>query len=513
MAKSKNKHTATHEVDHSLYCPFCGASGMRKRHGDIAQSGKQRHRCQTCHKRTTTPRQEPFQELPTIRKGKGVRRFVVTSAQNDTPIQDKILKCYQSICAHTDAQFIVVTSRYQNPDSRHRGLQEQMQWPASIVPYVLDHDLWINDNLVIRGGSNIVATNINPLSGANHAGGTNSEIFAHPQVALELVPTPKDSIPKILMTTGTISEENYGSSFRAKKAEFHHSINAIMVEIVGDRFWIRYLPFDGSGVQDLNLYYTPDGQVHSSYIEGIVYGDLHVDQQTQKEWNLFKSLVDGAQASYNVLHDVLDMHTGSHHKEGDVITALRAPDCNIRGELDRTIAKLKLIPNAVIVDSNHDRHLDQWFNRSKPQQLHPDNLDLYFELAELLRQNKDNSKGLFQLYAEKSGLECQWTSPDKEFDIAGRDVSQHFDRGPNGSRGSVKAFARTGRKTVGGHSHTPGICKGSVQVGVHAMGPKYAKGYSSWMVSDCLIYPSGKVTPIFAIKEQYSPMVRNAITP
>ena len=79
--------------------------------------------------------------------------------------------------------------------------------------------------------------------------------------------------------------------------------------------------------------------------------------------------------------------------------------------------------------------------------------------------------------------------------LGGADISHHGDKGPNGSRGSPNAFARSFNKTTTGHSHSPFIQQGAWGVGVHAMEmtKQYAKGIGSWMKMDVIHYAPQKL--------------------
>lgn len=78
--------------------------------------------------------------------------------------------------------------------------------------------------------------------------------------------------------------------------------------------------------------------------------------------------------------------------------------------------------------------------------------------------------------------------------IEGIQCGYHGHKGPNGAKGSIRNMRRIGEKTVIAHGHGPGINEGCYQVGHNAKASQpYAKGSpSSWMHTDCLIYPGGK---------------------
>jgi len=492
------------EIIKGKFCPQCGAEKMIKR-TDVAQSGNARFCCRGCKSRTTRPLNSPPQILPKFKK-QSRKTYIVTHAVNDTPVESGFLKCLENMADHLDAQLIIVTGVYKNPDMMKQGFLDTLTWPAEVLPHICQADFKIGKHLIVRGGTRIEHCAINPLNGMNHSAGTYSEIFAHAQLAMEVLPTPKDEVPRMLITTGTVSKRNYGGSPRAKKASFHHNNSALIVETHGDRFWVRPVSWSGSFVQDLKTRYWVSGTVDGDYeIESVVYGDLHVDCMRPDEKKAVLSLSEKLAANSTVVHDVLDMHSGSHHKAGDVLHNLRNPDHDVKGELDRTCDFLAKLPRSTyVVSSNHHDHLDKWFNSlqvSKEQV----NLDLYFKLGNMARVAKTP---LFNIYCNHvRKLDLVFISENRAFDIKGVDVSQHGHRGPNGAKGSGKAFAKTGRRTITGHAHTPGINKGNWTVGTSAMHLGYAHGYSSWLELHVIIYPSGKRSFITRIKGKYSPMV------
>ncbi len=491
------------DIIKGLFCPKCGSETVAKG-TDVAQSGKPRYRCKNCGSRTTTPFKVKPQIFPKFKKTKS-KNYIITSVMSGAKLNEPYWKTLQNLAKMTDARIIVVGTVETNPNLYKRSAP--LFFHEETLPYLCMEKFRVNKNLVVRGDYSIEHAVVNPLSGANHQGGIDSEIFGHAQMAMEVIPTPKDEVPKVMYTTGTVSEPHYKKSARAKKAEFHHSFNALFVEVKGAKFWPTQLPWDGEGVQLYDRYYTATTSRRAPKLAGVVYGDSHWDMQTKKEKENTLLLHNGLNAAKNLLCDVLDFHTGSHHRNGKVIENLRNTDYDIRGELDRAVDYIKSVPNCVIVASNHNDHLDQWFNAFDPRRRDP-NLSLYADLMEMVRRE---DTGLFELYCRDKGVTCDFTSRNKAYDVAGIDCSQHADKGPNGARGSIKGFAKTGRKTMMGHPHTPAIHKGAWGVGTSAMHMSYAQGYSSWLVAHGFIQAGGKRTMNFIIDNQIAPMLKEAL--
>ena len=509
------------ETREDLFCPVCGTQGMRPLERK-AESGKTRYKCvgfqgeRGCGFRTTTALYTPPQLLPKpkVSEIKKYKRFIITSAVNDTPLAGEAHKTFERMARELNACYLVIPGRYKNPNMLNQGIQHNYTWPEEVLPYICNADVELNKNLVIRSLFPIQYAAINPLSGMNHAGDIRSEIFGHPQIAMQMVATAKNELPKMLHTTGSISVKNYSSSKQGKKAEFHHQIGALFIEVEGDKFWPTQLRFDGEGVYLFNRFYTPRSSRKAKSVPAIVFGDTHVRWLSHKVKGQLDAVRDSLKPMTEVYHDLHDQHIGSHHNENNINFNLRKSiqkEFSVRDELMMSVNFLKNKPNAVIIDSNHHRHLDQWFNRFKPKNDHV-NLELYYELGALMRDDlKSGGDGnLFRLFIEKyCKTPVQFVNGNESYEIEGIDCSQHGDIGPNGSRGSAKSFSKTGHRTIIGHSHTPGIEKGCYQVGTSTTDLEYAVGYSSWMNTHCIIYPNGKRGLFSLVKDKLSPMMRS----
>jgi ribosomal protein L37AE/L43A len=498
-----------------LFCPECGHAGMFKKLGDTATSGKPRWVCNKCKHRTTKPLYSEPQILPKFRVGeiRKHKRFIITSAVNDTPLVKEAHQTLTNMAAKLKACYLVIPTYYKNPNMVKQGIQHRYTWPQEILPFLCNGDVSLNQSICIRGDTKIEHTVLNPLSGKNHAGGIQSEIFGHPQVAMELVATPKWAFPKMMHTTGTISTENYGNSSKGKNARFHHSVSAVLIEIEGDSFWITQLHYDGDGIALFNKYYTPNRVQKLGPVSAISFGDTHVRFLEDRTRKLLDQVRRSLLPKYEVYHDLHDHHIGSHHNSKDTVFLLKKSiekEWCIRAELMKSVDFLFDKPNAVVVDSNHNNHLNQWFNRFKPHN-DPVNINLYTELAGMLREDliAGGDGNLFRLFIEKyCSNTVKFVGYNDEFILHDIDLTQHGDKGPNGSRGSAKSFSKTGYKTVIGHGHSPMIEKGCYQNGTSALGMYYAQGYSSWLNTHTIIYPNGKRGQFSIIKDKLSPLMR-----
>lgn len=498
----------------SITCIKC--NGATHKDGNI--KGKQAYKCKVCKFKSVNDFNESEDKPKTIFKHvkvqKAVKRYVITSALNDVDVCQKTLAALELYCKHHKAQLIVVPVAYRNSDALHQGVHEGMQWPAQLSKYYVKNRMDLNDNLTIGADLPINSTSSSPLNGLEAITGHRSTIVPHAKIALKTIARPKNQIPKIIVSTGSVSKAQYSKSAAGVKAAFHHSNSAVFVELLSEsRFLIRHLHVSSTGeLCDLDKTYAR-GKVTKSNVEAIIFGDLHEKFLSLKSRNVIKDMIKTLKPKYRVFHDSADAFSVSHHHEKDpFILAAKANDgsnCLLK-ELTGVVNFLEEVEDkngvSVIVNSNHDRHIQSFLSRVRLDQL-GNNFFIAIELLGMIADSMKAGHGIqdaFQLYLKKyCKARLQFTDPDAEFLIKGVDVGQHSDRGPNGSRGSLKSFARCMNKCVIGHSHTAGIEEGAYQVGSSTLDLGYATGLSSWTISHCLLYKNGKRSLIFVMGDRW----------
>lgn len=435
--------------------------------------------------------------------------YVVTSAQNNTELHGPFWRALLNYCTAREAQMLVIPAHYRNPDAFHQDADADYSWPAEVLPYLLDRDLALSDTLMILGDAKINATATSPLTGFDALSGLRSAIYGHAQVQMRMVATPHAALPKMLHTTGSVSKKNYSRSKVGKKAAFHHTLGALVLEVYGSRFWVRELQCDDrGGFYDLDAYYTAETVSTGHRAEAVVLGDEHVkfaDPDVQRATFGPGGLVEALRPKVLVRHDIHDHYSQSHHHEPDTILKVikaQAGDWSVRDELELT--RQHLVDTTAedceswVIDSNHHDHLYKWIcrvdeNRDPHNGVFAWKLKGFIAAAIERGQDADPFK-LFLRHTLPSDVlgRVRFVGANDSALIAGIDVSQHGDRGANGSRPSPSAFARAAHKMITGHSHTPGIEKGCYTVGTSTLRLDYAKGLSSWMTTHGIIYPNGK---------------------
>lgn len=460
------------------------------------------------------------------------KRVVITSAQNATPVFAPFFKSLIRYCKHNDAELIVIPFRYRNPTSIwNSDDQDKDWWDKRIEPYLSDEYTKICKSLRIMGHVKIQPTASNPISSFDSMTGSDSAIFGHPKIQYTTVPTPSRELPKILTSTGCITTQNYTDSKAGQKGYFHHSYAAVVVEIddVNDIFHLRHVHSDDKGAfYDLDKKYTPSSVSAGHRISGLITGDSHaefidplVEEATYSGTN---SIVNLLRPKTKVYHDVEDFYRRNHHHRGDHLLAYGKHHMgrnNVEEGLQVTADFIDRhsTPDCidVITKSNHDEALDRWLKESDPK-LDPENSKFYYYLMYNILKSMENTNTGFK-WADPFEFWCKnpdeqrglrnikntvFLKRDESYNIEGIEVGFHGDKGPNGSRGSIKSFAKIGPKTIIGHSHSPGINEGVYQVGLSArMNLEYVSGPSSWMQTHCIIYPDGKRTLINIINGKW----------
>jgi len=431
-----------------------------------------------------------------ISNAKKSKRFLITSATNNSTLNKNFFKTLENFCEHHKTQLLVIPLMYQNDPTMSR---DDYFWPREVHPYTLSERMIVSKNLVIDGGANIRATAVNPLSGMESNSGVRSAVYGHPQVALEPVGTPKHEEPKQIMTTGSVTARNYRPGKTGTKAEFHHSASAVLIQMVGQRYIPMSLHWDGRGIAFLDEYWTPEGvEKRENPIAALVQGDSHAICEDKKVTTARRRLRGRTSPLALVWHDLHDHRIGNHHNTViENVKLAQAGLLRISDELDLAVAMLnregKNVKN-YIIGSNHDEALDRHLNRFKAKE-DPINAPLMWELS---IKTVESGRPAFECYAApRLDVHHEFVNRDGGFMIAGVDISQHGDLGVNGARGSANGLAKTSRKTMIGHSHSARIVKGCYQVGVSSRDHNYARGYSTWSICDGVIYSNGKRALIF----------------
>lgn len=458
------------------------------------------------------------------------QRYVITAAMNNVEVNQDFWKAILRYASANDAQIIVAPIRYKNPTSpgEYTVHGSGWWWPEEVAPYLCASTVRLHKRFWYMGGIRVQATAVNPLSGLDMLGKGASTIFGHSQVAMNVVPTPQYDLPKCMMTTGTCSLPGYSESKAGAKAEFNHSLAAVVVETDdGGAFHFRQLMADSEGgFYDLDAYYHAKGIRRKMKIEALVLGDTHVwstcPMVRKATFDAKDSIVKVLRPSKIIHHDLIDAQSISHHHRNDPITKFakhKYERSSLRKEMDDVLKYLEATTprgsEVVVVGSNHHDHISRWVLESDWKK-DIENADIYLELAKAMVDNVRMTDqgiktidpfGAWIMGRLSPGLRKRviFLAREVSYRVKGIELSLHGDMGLNGARGSLKSLSRIGTKVIIGHSHTPGIEKGAYQVGTSTrLLLEYNRNSpSSWLNTHSLIYGNGKRTLINVINGRW----------
>jgi len=425
------------------------------------------------------------------RKLGGVKKLVITSAQNSTPVNKPFFESLLTYCEVNDAELIVVPYRYKNPTSSYTESQRNEEhWAPILKPYLYNQRKKLCANLILLADIKTQPTAVSPLTGFEGITHGESGIVGHPKMQMKVIPTPSHSQPKIMHTTGSVTVKNYTDTKAGKKGEFHHCMGAVVVEIVGKKFHLRQI-----NATDDGSFIDWDTVRIATFSPGGIIGQL--------------------QPKHLIWHDLLDGYSRNHHHTGNVFTEMSkrgdGREMHLVGkEVQETIAFLKQQTinhhcKSIVVQSNHDDFLRQWIMNDN-WKYDPDNAEFYLETALAMTRSVGMSErgaecvNPFAYWVDKAcaesdhpGCDVRCLGTDESFELKGVELGLHGHRGANGARGSIKGFSQIGVKTITGHSHTPGIEGGAYKAGTSTnLRLEYTEGPSSWMNSHVVLYANGK---------------------
>lgn len=519
-------------------CPKCGKNLTR---GPKAQSGKRRWQCKTseayCYS-TTNPESLVTKTKTTgptpkfDRKLRATKRYLITSAQNATPIHDAFWASLLAYAKEWGAELLVIPLRYKNPTSTFTASQSNDEvWDAKVTPYLWNQRKDLNKNLKLMADIKTQPTASDPLSGFEAISHSESCIFGHTKVALRTIPAPNTELPKLMVTTGACTRANYTDSKAGKLGEFHHTLGAVVVEIDGGTSHLRNVNGSKTTGEFYDIaggkvrVYGPKGGRKGERPEALICGDVHernIDPQAERASFAPKTgMVARLQPRRVVYHDLLDAESCNPHHRGNpfIEIAKRSSgrhdvqaevEAALQFVIDRTTGDIQ----SVIVDSNHDDMLTRWISSTDWRLLADRSNSLfYLKTAAIMAEGtsdagEGSTPAAFRYWAEKAFKQTETNAiclgPHQSFVVAGVALDMHGHRGPNGARGSIKNLRRVGVRSIIGHGHGPGINEGCYQVGTKSkLRLGYNVGPSNWLHTDCVLHADGKRQLINIIRGEW----------
>lgn len=461
--------------------------------------------------------------VKTPKRGKK-RCFIFSSAQNGTEIHEEFLDNLEAYADYLGAEIHISGFTY-NKALFEDHSKKVADFHPRVKPYLANHQFDIVGKLMFCGEQNTLPTATDPLSGFEAYTRSKWGIFPHPRVQMKSIATMFRAPPKIIMTTGAVTRRNYIKKKAGFKAEFHHVIGALLVEVDDDGdFFCRHLIAEKDGsFQDLTIR-VDDGEVTDGHrVEAITWGDVHAERLdprvTQGSWGLDRKLqlvfddnmLSVLSPKYQFFHDVLDFRRRNHHNIGDPHFMF---EMWVRGteRVEEEIAKVGEFLRATsrpycgsyVVDSNHDRALRRWL-RDADYRKDPVNARFFLKCQEALYRAIEEGDERF-LVVEAAVREACGSLGNVVFlnntdsmiicpqAGGGIECALHGDLGANSTKGAINTFARMGPKAIIAHHHSAAIFEGIYQAGHSCLRDMVYNrgGLTSWNPSHVVTYPSGK---------------------
>lgn len=444
------------------------------------------------------------------------RRYILTSAQNNTFVHTKFFDTLEVAADHLDAQILVGTFSYNTNGFQNLEKGDGEWFDPKIKPYITDEPVQLCEGLTWFGELNILPTAVNPLSGFHSYSKGGSGIVPHAKMQLESLPTHKTEPCRMMYTTGAVTLRNYIEKKAGQKASFHHVFGALLVEVDDDGDWfVRQLVAnsDTGEFQDLDTYYHPQGVNEGVRVEAINWGDIHVEKLDR---NVFhgamsvdneNSMLMQLKPKYQFVHDVLDMKSRNHHNINDPYfrfkQAMVEQQDSVKDDCDKVnsfLCKINVdFSRIIVVESNHDLALKRWLRESDYKN-DPVNAIFFLEcqlaMYKAIARGDDNFSILEHVIknSNQAHYGITFLRTDESFRICGDiECGHHGHLGVNGSRGSIGVYQKLGTRYNIGHSHSAGIKDGVYVAGVSGeLDMGYNEGGSSWSHSHIVTYPNGK---------------------
>ena len=451
-----------------------------------------------------------------------VRRYLLTSAQNNTRIHEDVWVNGLALASHYGAELLVGTYTYDKSaygrKSVKRGAEvetgDDLWYDPQVVEHICDERVELAPHLVWCGELNILPTAMHPLSQMEAYNGRDSNIVPHAKYAMQAVAGLAGEGTKHNYTTGTVTQRNYIQKRIGILSEQYHGYGFLLVEVCGDGGWfVRQVQATEEGVlRDLDLRVEGGVVTVGNPVAAITWGDAHVRvmDPTVRElaWG-HGGMLDVLRPQYQVVHDALDQRARNHHEAKDPVALYRKwkdGSESVSAEIEecgRWLFTESYRPwcQTIVAPSNHHEALERWVKEADWRK-DPVNADFYLEAAQALLRGEPDlfawaMHRVTPLTFGGRAPAVRFLRTDEPFVVAGVELGQHGHLGINGARGNGKAFARLGRPATTGHEHTAMIHLWNWVAGTSSrLRVGYNRGPSSWSHSHVVQYPEGTRTMV-----------------
>jgi hypothetical protein len=464
-----------------------------------------------------------FSELKMAKTRKEIKkhnRFLITTVESNRKIPKERLQAIQSYCKKRNALLLVFVM----------GKDKLMMDPEMKKHHLILETINLTNTLSLLPISN---SSPQPLSDSIAHYTKNSFIVPHYKLSKSPIPTGPNKIPRLAMSTGTISgneplytEKGDGLVKSEFVKDISHEISMYVIETSGEFFFERPIMFDTDHsfidlTKDGFVRYLPNGKTKSETPEWHHLGDWHsgeTSMQAKRNNHLLAKITKPKFIIFNDLHS----HLGpSHHNDKDPIYQYHLS----RTPLIHPSAEFKILANDmkewhdikelkntkfVVVESNHDDHLAKAVKQGIMEK-HPGLLKARTELTLALINGERLTEWGLKEYAGFESKRIQYLSRNEEFSVKSK-VGKlyghlHGDLGNRGSKNSTSSTSGLSLSSgcaVVGHTHESRIIPGISSCGLGNGGvwysgtstcvygpdmPHYAKdSANAWLITSTIVF-------------------------
>lgn len=436
---------------------------------------------------------------------KSKSRFIITYCQNNTPLNMPFWDNIKAYAKFIDADIHVILGRYKNPTSVFQDIDKEF-WSPEVIPYADANRHNVHKNLAILSDIKVQPTAVMPLSGLESITYGESCVIGSPKCQMKVCPTLRTYEPKIMMSTGAVSLENYTDSKAGKKGEFHHVFGFVIVEVKDkDTYFMRQVTANKKG-NFIDLWNNvEDGKItRAKEACGFIVADKHVGDHCEIVDIQQRKIMDIVKPKYSVWHDIFNGKSVNNHVLNDVVTQYQlemSNENNLQNEIDNMLKYLESVVkyNPVIVASNHNDWLDRVVRKGELVKSGIKNFATLNKLTQVALEGKAKKGLIAYIIDEHFKGKIKTLGYNESFKIGGKnpyECAQHSNYGANGSRGSANSF-RSVTKYCLGHTHTPLRLEGVLYAGTSTkLDLDYTNGLSSWLNADILINSDTKAQHI-----------------
>lgn len=440
------------------------------------------------------------------------KRFIITSAQNETAVFTPFLDNLKAFADDQDAKLIVLPVHYNTSSFSGQAKGDHNWYSKEVRDLLIKNDYWLEfcNGINLSASTNILPTAIMPINVASQVVGAGvAAIVGHTKQQAKTLPRMKGQPAKWAYTTGTCTIRNYVHSAIGAKAESDHAYGALLVEICNESLeWnvrqLRGSEIDGS-FYDLDIF-VKDSTVYrdSDHKLGVVFGDVHGEKLDRDFYQKSLDFVKNYPINKIIAHDLLDFSSRNHHnrESGHFLASMLgrtvAEDLQTTSQILTDFRNIIDGGDIIVVQSNHDDALKRWLdcNKYDPRKdpinavtYHKLNAAVYSDILSKEPERPILETALAELQLD-SGM-ATFLNLDQSCLVHGVEVGYHGHTGTNGSRGSPAQFAKMGVPMVTGHTHSPSLIGNVTTVGCMNLDQDYNVGMSSWDLCHAVIYPNG----------------------